>query len=83
MSPSTANDAFAVMRQVGEELRRDETLGAQILGDVEIAGIERWEHTGLVLRARLKVQPLEHWKVRAEFLRRVKAAFEARGIQTP
>jgi small-conductance mechanosensitive channel len=82
-SSQKIDEAFAVMREVGEDLRRDPKYGPSILGDVEIAGIERWEHTGLFLRARIKVAPLEQWNVRAEFLRRVKAAFEARGIQSP
>jgi moderate conductance mechanosensitive channel len=82
-SSQKVDEAFAVMREVGEELRRDPKYGPSILGDVEIAGIERWEHTGLYLRCRIKVTPLEQWNVRAEFLRRVKAAFEARGIQSP
>jgi moderate conductance mechanosensitive channel len=82
-SSQKIEDAYAAMREVGEALRRDEGFGPAILGDVEIAGIERWEHTGLVLRARLKVNPLEQWRVRAEFLRRLKASFEARGIQSP
>ena len=82
-SSQKIDEAYAVIREVGEALRGDAGYGAFILGDVEIAGIERWEHTGLVLRSRIKVQPLEQWKVRAEFLRRVKAGFEARGIQSP
>jgi small conductance mechanosensitive channel len=82
-SSQKIDEAFAAMKEVGEQLRRDPKYGPSILGDVEIAGIERWEHTGLFLRCRIKVQPLEQWNVRAEFLRRVKAAFEARGIQSP
>ncbi|MDP2170253.1 MAG: mechanosensitive ion channel family protein [Rhodocyclaceae bacterium] len=34
-------------------------------------------------RCRLKVGPLEQWNVRREFLRRLKTAFEARGIEIP
>ena len=53
-------------------------------GDVvEIAGIDRWEPWGLVLRCRIPVLPHAQWSVRAEFLRRLKSAFEARGIQSP
>jgi small conductance mechanosensitive channel len=53
------------------------------MGDVEIAGIERWEHVGVFLRCRMKVLPEEQWRVRAEFLRRLKISFEKRGIQSP
>jgi small conductance mechanosensitive channel len=82
-SSQKVEDAFALMREVGRELRQDPKYGPSILGDVEIAGIERWEHTGLYLRCRLKVLPLEQWNVRGEFLRRLKTAFEASGIQSP
>ncbi len=37
----------------------------------------------MVLRCRFKVVPLEQWGVRREFLRRIKLAFDARGIEIP
>jgi small conductance mechanosensitive channel len=82
-SSQKLDEAYAVMREVAAELRRDPQLGPSILDDIEIAGIERWEPWGLVLRSRLKVLPHAQWRVRGEFLRRLKAAFEARGIQSP
>jgi moderate conductance mechanosensitive channel len=82
-SSQNVEDAFQAMRDVGAELRRDSAFAARILGDVEIAGIERWEHFGVFLRCRMKVLPEEQWRVRAEFMRRLKIAFEQRGIQSP
>jgi small conductance mechanosensitive channel len=75
--------AIAAMGDVGRELRRDPQFATSILEEVETAGVERWEPWGLVLRCRIKVLPLAQWTVRREFVRRVKAAFEARGIQSP
>ena len=71
------------MRDIGREMRQDAAFAPQILGDVQIAGIERWEHFGVFLRCRMKVLPEEQWRVRAEFMRRLKIAFEQRGIQSP
>jgi small conductance mechanosensitive channel len=82
-STQKVEDAFQAMRDVGRELRQDPQFAPHILGDVEISGIERWEHFGVFLRCRLKVAPLEQWNVRAEFMRRLKVAFEERGIQSP
>ena len=82
-SSQKVEDAFAAMREVGAELRQDPQLAPHILGDVEIGGIDRWEHTGVFLRCRIKVAPHAQWHVRAEFLRRLKPAFEDRGIQSP
>jgi moderate conductance mechanosensitive channel len=82
-SAQKIEEAYAIMREVGRELRADPQYAAKILGELEIAGVERWEPWGLVLRCRLKVMPLEQWRVRQEFLRRLKTAFEERGIQSP
>jgi moderate conductance mechanosensitive channel len=82
-SSQKVEDAFQAMREVGAELRQDPDFAAHILGDVEISGIERWEHVGVFLRCRMKVLPAEQLRVRAEFMRRLKTAFEQRGIQSP
>ena len=39
--------------------------------------------SAVIVRCRFKVQPLEQWGVRREFLRRLKKAFDARGIEIP
>ena len=47
-------------------------------------GVERLDHSAVVLRCRLKVAPAtEQWNVKREFLRRLKLAFDQRGIERP
>ena len=75
--------AFGVMREVAAEMRADAAFSRRIREDLEIAGVERWENSAVVLRARLKVAPLEQWNVKREFLRRLKYAFDAAGIEIP
>ena len=75
--------AFDVMREVSREMRSDLDFGSKILDDLEIAGVESWADSAVVLRCRFKVVPLEQWGVRREFLRRLKKAFDARGIEIP
>jgi small conductance mechanosensitive channel len=75
--------ALAVMREVGQAMRADDALGKRILADLEIAGVERLDDSAVVLRCRFKVLPLAQWEVRREFLRRLKHAFDARGIEIP
>ncbi|MBE0614509.1 MAG: mechanosensitive ion channel family protein [Burkholderiales bacterium] len=77
------DEAVAVMREVGAELRADKVFGAKILDDLEVAGVDKWDDSAVILRCRFKVQPLEQWGVRREFLRRLKKAFDARGIEIP
>lgn len=74
---------FDVMREVGAQMRGDEQLGAMILDDLEIAGVENWADSAVVLRCRFRVQPLQQWTVRREFLRRLKKRFDTLGIEIP
>ena len=55
----------------------------RILGDLEIAGVERLDDSAVVLRCRFKVAPLQQWTVKREYLRRLKAAFDEKGIEIP
>lgn len=75
--------ALEIMRQVGDALRADPAFGARILDPIEIAGVENWADSAVILRCRLKVRPLEQWNVRREFLRRLKLAFDERGVEIP
>jgi len=77
------DDAFVVMRQVGAQMRSDATFGPKILADLEIAGVDKLDDSAVVLRCRFKVAPLEQWSVRREFLRRIKGALDASGIEIP
>jgi small conductance mechanosensitive channel len=77
------DEVLGLMRRVGGELRRDETFGGKILDELEIAGVEKWAESAVVLRCRFKVRPLEQWNVRREYLRRLKKAFDAHGIEIP
>ena len=77
------DEAVGVMREVGAELRADPVFGPKLLDDLEIAGVDKWADSAVILRCRFKVLPLEQWNVRREFLRRLKKAFDARGIEIP
>jgi small conductance mechanosensitive channel len=72
-----------VMREVGAELADDANFRHRILEPLDIAGVESLGDSAVVLRCRFKVPGLEQWSVRREYLRRVKAAFDRKGIEIP
>ncbi|MBZ0130983.1 MAG: mechanosensitive ion channel family protein [Rhodocyclaceae bacterium] len=78
-----ADEALEVMRAAGAALKADPVFGPKILQDVEIVGVENWADSAVILRCRFKVAPLEQWNVRREYLKRLKAAFDAAGIEIP
>lgn len=77
------DQALSVMVEVARELRRDAAFADRILEDFELAGVERWAESSVVLRGRFKVAPLEQWTVRREYLRRLKTAYDRAGIEIP
>jgi len=78
-----ADEALQVMREVGRGMRAEPDWSARILDEVEIIGVERWADSAVILRCRMKVVGIEQWSVRREFLRRLKIAYDARGIEIP
>lgn len=74
---------ITVMRNTGQGLRQDEGFAAKILEDIEIAGVDAWADSAVVIRCRFRVAPLEQWSVRREYLRRLKEAFDREGIEIP
>ncbi len=77
------DEALGVMREVGERMRADPAWAPRILGDVELIGVNSWADSSVMLVCRLKVVGIEQWGVRREFLKRLKKAFEERGIEIP
>jgi len=77
------DQVYKVMRETARQLRADESFGARILDDLEIAGVDKWDDSAVVIRCRFKVVALEQWGVRREYLTRLKKAFDAAGIEIP
>ena len=78
------DQAFAVMREVGQAMRADTQWKGRIVDEIDILGVERLDNSAVMLRCRLKVVPaIEQWNVKREFLKRLKLAFDERGIEIP
>lgn len=76
-------EVFDVMRAVAARMREDEVLGPLILEEIEIAGVDQWADSAVVIRSRFKVQPLQQWTVKRAFLLRLKKEFDRLGIEIP
>lgn len=74
---------IAVMHDVGRAMRLDPLTAPKILDDLEVAGVDQWAESAVVIRCRFRVAPLEQWNVRREYLKRLKQAFDLEGIEIP
>jgi small-conductance mechanosensitive channel len=72
-----------MLREIGAELRTDPKLGPTIRDDIEIMGVERLGDSAVVLRARIKTDPLARWSVLREMNRRIRHRFDRMGIEIP
>ncbi|MBU1363903.1 MAG: mechanosensitive ion channel family protein [Gammaproteobacteria bacterium] len=74
---------IAEMHAVGENLRQDAEFAPLILDPLEIAGVEQWADSSVIIRCRFRVAPNAQWAVRREYLRRAKQHFDRAGIEIP
>jgi small-conductance mechanosensitive channel len=72
-----------IMTEVAEGLRKDASYGPWMLEPLEVFGVDDFKDSEVTIKARLKTIPLQQWAVGREYRRRLKKAFDARGIEIP
>ncbi|MGQ0794337.1 MAG: mechanosensitive ion channel family protein [Deltaproteobacteria bacterium] len=72
-----------VIREVGEKLSKDENFASFILEPPLVLGVDRFGPSEVVVRCLVKTQPMKQWDVGRELRRRIKNAFDQRGIEMP
>ncbi len=76
-------EVVIALQDVAAELKQDETWGPDIIGDLEIFGMNNITDSAVEIRVRLKTRPLCHFAIRRAFLERMKRIFDERGIEIP
>ena len=77
------DEVVAVMKEVDDAMRRDPQYRRDMLEPIEIMGVDRFEDSAVIVRARLKTRPSRQWGIGREYNRRLKKAFDERGIEIP
>jgi moderate conductance mechanosensitive channel len=72
-----------VMKETATAFRAEPDWADKILDDLEIAGVDQWADSAVVIKCRLKTTAQEQWAVRRAFLGRLKNAFDRAGIEIP
>jgi moderate conductance mechanosensitive channel len=75
---------IGVLREIDEDLRSDEKFNQFIAAPLDVLGLDQFADSAVIIKARLKVcPPIKQWAVGREFNRRMKARFDAEGIEIP
>jgi small conductance mechanosensitive channel len=72
-----------IMKEVGADMQQDDDFKDKILEPVEVVGLDQFGDSALVVKARLKTQPVQQWSVGREYRRRLKIAFDKANIEIP
>jgi small conductance mechanosensitive channel len=77
------DEVVAVLKEISAELREDAEYGPSILEPIEVLGVDGFQDSAVIIKARLKTKPIMQWWVGREFNRRMKFRFDALGIEIP
>ncbi|MFR9648852.1 MAG: mechanosensitive ion channel family protein [Rikenellaceae bacterium] len=72
-----------VMLHEGRELRKSAEFGSLILSDIEMLGLDKFDDSAVVFKVVIRTRPRMQWRVKREYQRRLKIAFDREGIEIP
>ncbi|MGE0593882.1 MAG: mechanosensitive ion channel family protein [Vicinamibacterales bacterium] len=72
-----------VLKEVAATLQTDPEWGVNVLEPLEVLGVDAFADSAVTIKIRLKTVPLQQWAVARELRRRIKKAFDAKGIEIP
>ena len=73
----------SVIEAVGKDLQDDPLFKEHILAPVEVVGLDKFDDSAIVIKARIKTKPIKQWYVGREFNRRLKKKFQELDIEIP
>lgn len=77
------DEVIETMKEVDEELRTDPQFSEDILAPLEILGLDKFDDSAVIVRGRTTTKAGKQWGIGREFNRRLKKAFERKGISIP
>ena len=75
--------AASVIKEVADELWRENLESATILEEPQIAGVQKFGADSITIRLVVKTDPGEQWATGRQLRARLKKAFDANGIEIP
>ena len=77
------DSVMQVLKEIGEELSKDQTFGPLILEPLQVLGVDNFGSSEVIIKCIIKTLPLKQWDVGRELRRRIKNTFDQKGIEIP
>ena len=72
-----------VMTEEGREMKNNSEFGEFMLEEVEVLGLNEFGDSAIMIKAMVKTKPMHQWRIKREYLRRLKISFDSKGIEIP
>jgi small conductance mechanosensitive channel len=72
---------MTAMKEAGAAVEKDKALRFGVLGPLEIIGLDSFQDSGMVVKARMKTRAMSQWDVMRAFNLRLKRLFDEREIR--
>lgn len=69
--------------QVGKDFRAHSPLNIDVLDDLEIFGLDKFDDSAVIIKARIKTKPIKQWAVGRAINKEIKKKFDELGIEIP
>ncbi|HSG99383.1 MAG TPA: mechanosensitive ion channel family protein, partial [candidate division Zixibacteria bacterium] len=77
------DEVVKVIEAVAAGMQDDPDFAEKILEPIKVLGVDHFADSAVIIKCRFKTQPGDQWKVRREFNRRLKKAFDTKDIEIP
>jgi moderate conductance mechanosensitive channel len=77
------DDVTQMIREVGADLMADFRYRREMLGPVEVWGLDRFDPNWMVVKGQIKTRPLQQWSVARAFNLRIKRKMDEAGMEIP
>lgn len=72
-----------VIKQIAEDVRINGQSADSILEPIEILGLDKFDDSAIIIKARIKTKPIKQWDVGREFNLKLKEKFDELNIEIP
>jgi len=73
----------AVLMEISDQIIQEERYKSMILEPLEILGLDKFADSAVIIKARIKTEPIKQWEVGREMNRRIKKRFDEENIEIP
>ncbi|MGA1842433.1 MAG: mechanosensitive ion channel family protein [bacterium] len=74
---------ISILKELSEAIMADPVCGPEILEPLEILGLDKFDDSAVIIKARIKTKPIKQWMVGREMNKRIKKRFDQEGVEIP